>query len=181
MRRRSLPTCADPVVLMSSRSHSTEGITAIGYDPRYRDDFVALNEHWVEKYFEMEAADRKHFEHVEEHIIAPGGDIVFLIENEKCLAACALIRAEEHVLELAKMAVLETELGRGLGSLLMEATLKRAREMGARKIVLRSNTTLAPAIGLYKKYGFKTTRLGPQPDYDRADIEMTLDLTLSDS
>jgi len=166
---------------MSSQNHSTEGIIAIGYDPRYRDDFVALNEHWVEKYFEIEAADRKHFEHVEENIIAPGGDIVFLIENGKCLGACALIKESDQVLELAKMAVLESEIGRGLGSLLMEATLKRAREMGAHKIVLRSNTTLAPALGLYRKYGFKTTELGPQPDYDRADIEMTLDLTLTDS
>ncbi|MCH7549820.1 MAG: GNAT family N-acetyltransferase [Candidatus Krumholzibacteriota bacterium] len=92
------------------------------------------------------------------------------------MGTCALIACGDDVYELAKMAVLESELGRGLGDILMEATLQRARELGARRIFLLSNTSLAPAISLYLKHGFKTVRLGSHSDYDRADIEMAIDL-----
>jgi ribosomal protein S18 acetylase RimI-like enzyme len=34
-----------------------------------------------------------------------------------------------------------------------------------------------PAIELYRKHGFRTTRLGPSDEYERSNIEMTLDLT----
>ncbi len=147
-----------------------------GWDPRYRDDFVRLNEAWVTRYFAVEESDRRHFEDPEKTIVSPGGDIVFLVEDERCVGTCALIACGDDVYELAKMAVLESELGRGLGDILMEATLQRARELGARRIFLLSNTSLAPAISLYLKHGFKTVRLGSHSDYDRADIEMAIDL-----
>ena len=46
------------------------------WDPRYRDDFVSLNEAWVREFFVMEDNDRKHFDDPEASIIAPGGDII---------------------------------------------------------------------------------------------------------
>lgn len=55
-----------------------------------------------------------------------------------------------------------------------------ARDRGARQVYLVSNTKLGPALGLYRKHGFETTRLGPEvgqaAGYERADIEMVLTL-----
>ena len=151
-------------------------VKVLGWDPRYRDDFIRLNEAWVTKYFAVEETDRKHFEDPEKTIVVPGGDIVFLVENGRCVGTCALIACGEGTYELAKMAVLESELGRGLGDILMDATLRRARELNATRVFLLSNTSLTPAISLYTKHGFKTVRPGPHPEYDRADIEMAIDL-----
>lgn len=151
-------------------------VRATGWDERYRDDFVRLNEAWVRRYFEIEDADRRYFEDPYGEIVAPGGDIVFLLEGDRCVGTCALIRENEGVFELAKMAVLESERGRGLGDILMRATLDRARELGARRVFLLSNTTLAPAISLYLKHGFHTVRRGPHPNYARTNIVMSIDL-----
>ncbi|MCZ6766455.1 MAG: GNAT family N-acetyltransferase [bacterium] len=170
------------VTMLAGKTRAdTNRVKVSGWDPRYRDDFVRLNKAWVTKYFAVEEADRKHFEDPEKTIVAPGGDIVFLVENERCVGVCALIACGDGVYELAKMAVLESEIGRGLGDILIEATIQRARELGARRIFLLSNTLLTAAISLYSKHGFKTVRLGSHPDYDRADIEMAIDLQLPPS
>nr|MCU0634753.1 GNAT family N-acetyltransferase [Gemmatimonadaceae bacterium] len=51
------------------------------------------------------------------------------------------------------------------------ATLERARQMGARRVYLESNTRLAPAIALYRKLGFVPV-VGPPSPYARCDIQM---------
>jgi putative acetyltransferase len=78
--------------------------------------------------------------------------------------------------ELAKMAVDPKCRGRGYGDVLMKAAEDWARAQGADEIFLLSNTRLEPAIALYKKHGYETTRLGPHPHYDRCNIEMTKSL-----
>ena len=158
---------------MKAKNHS---IRVSWWDPQYREDFVRLNEAWIEKYFQLEDTDRKYLHNVEGAVIEPGGDVVFVLENDKVVGACALVAEEPGVFELAKMAVDESCRGRGLGNVLMKAVIECAREKGAHRIFLLSNTLLAPAISLYKKFGFKTTHLGPDPRYARADIEMVLDL-----
>ena len=47
---------------------------------------------------------------------------------------------------------------------------------GGGEIFLLSNTRLEPAIALYHKHGYVTTRRGPHPHYDRCNIEMTKSL-----
>jgi ribosomal protein S18 acetylase RimI-like enzyme len=74
------------------------------------------------------------------------------------------------------MAVSPEARGLGLGDALMLAVLRFAKERGARRVYLVSNTKLGPALGLYRKHGFVTTRLGDEVSreagYARADIEM---------
>jgi len=171
-----LSTFAKGTTLNSRADKGNEQVRIVGWDPQYRADFVNLNEAWVRQYFAMEDADRKQFEDPGRHIVDRGGDIVFVLDGDRCVGACALIACGDGLFELAKMAVLETERGRGLGEILMEGTLRRARELGAHRVFLLSNTSLTPAISLYKKHGFKTVRLGSHPDYERADIEMSIDL-----
>jgi len=162
---------------MDTREQTERGLRIINYDPAYRKDFIELNEHWVRKHFEMENTDRRLLHDLERTILEPGGDIVFVLRGDECVGACALVNEGGDLFELVKMAVRESERGRGLGNILMEATLDRARELGATRVYLRSNTKLEAAINLYRKYGFTTVRLGPHEDYARADIEMAIDLT----
>lgn len=88
-----------------------------------------------------------------------------------------MIFHKEGVYELAKMAVEKESRGKGYGNLLMEAIIEGARVKNTEKIIILSKTQLKAGINLYKKYGFITTRLGQDPDYERGNIEMQLDLS----
>ena len=143
----------------------------------YAHDFKRLNLEWIEKYFVVEEMDKKQLEDPQEYIIERGGEIYSVIEDGKVRGVCALVFQEEGVYEIAKMAVDKESRGKGYGNLLMEAVIEGARKKGADKIVIVSNTVLETAINLYKKYGFIITRLGQDPDYERGNIEMQLDLT----
>ena len=143
----------------------------------YREDFERLNRQWIETYFVVEPSDLAVFRDPEDAIVRPGGQIFFVVDGEGVRGTCALLSHGPGVLELAKMAVSPAAQGTGYGELLMRAAIAYARERGARKLMLVSNTRLAPAIGLYRKCGFRQVPLDPKIEYARADIQMELDLT----
>ena len=75
--------------------------------------------------------------------------------------------------ELAKFAVSPKAQGKGIGILLCEAVVNKAKELGAKKLFLESNTLLKPAIHIYRKIGFKELS-EYHPAYERGDIQMEL-------
>lgn len=154
-------------------------VEVVPFQDEYADDFKKLNLEWIEKYFVVEELDKKQLESPRENIIEPGGEIYFVLEDEIVRGVCALTFHKDGVYEIAKMAVDKESRGKGYGNLLMEACIASAREKNAEKIIIVSNTLLETAITLYKKYGFITTRLGQDPDYERGNIEMQLMLTNS--
>lgn len=156
---------------------SYKNVKVAPFQDEYADDFKRLNLEWIEKYFVVEEMDKKQLEDPQENIIEPGGEIYSVLEDGRVRGVCALVFHEEGVYEIAKMAVDKESRGKGYGNLLMDAAIEGARKKGADKIVIVSNTVLETAINLYKKYGFIITRLGQDPDYERGNIEMQLDLT----
>ena len=147
--------------------------------PDHRTAFRDLNLAWIEKHFVVEARDRHELEDPESHILAHGGRI-FLAESAQpegvaIVGACALLVEPGPVFELAKMAVHDSARGHGIGRALAEATIDAARASGASRVELLSNTSLAPAIALYRSLGFVEVPL-PTTDYARANIKMVLDL-----
>jgi putative acetyltransferase len=151
----------------------------VPYRESLREHFARLNRQWIEDYFQVEEADVAAFADPYGTFVASGGEVFFALHGGQVLGTCAL-RKEEESYELCKMAVAPEARGLGLGDALMRAVIQFAREKGARRVYLVSNTRLAPAIGLYRKHGFATTRTGPEvgqeAGYARADIEMVLTL-----
>ena len=147
----------------------------VEYVPSYAPDFRRLNQEWIEKYFVMEEPDFISLNNPEEYIIKPGGHIFFAVENGEVLGTVALIK-EHNGFELAKMAVTPSAQGRGLGRLLGEAAIAKARELGAGYVVLISNRKLTPAITLYEKLGFKEVAIDQNNPYLRGDIKMLIEL-----
>jgi N-acetylglutamate synthase-like GNAT family acetyltransferase len=139
------------------------------------DDFIRLNEQWIAQYFKIEEADRKLADNPYK-IVSDGGHIISLVEEGRVVGVCALFKDGADTFELARMAVDPADHGKGYSNILMGAALDRAREKGAKKVYLVSNTILAPAIALYRKHGFITVHKGPHPHYDRANIVMELRL-----
>ncbi len=147
----------------------------VTYRDEYRPHFERLNREWIERWFVVEPPDLEVFADPARHIIAPGGQIFFVVEGDAVYGTCAVMPHGADGLELAKMAVDPAAQGRGYGDLLMQAAIQFAREAGARHLSLVSNTKLGPAIRLYRKHGFVEVPISGS-GYERADIEMRLPL-----
>ena len=152
----------------------TDGIVA--WRPELRADFERLNREWIERYFAVEAGDLEVFRDPEAAIVAPGGQIFFVTEAGEVQGTCAVVRRDTETYELAKMAVAPAARGRGHGDRLVRAAIGFARAAGGRRLLLVSNTRLAPALALYRKHGFRDVPLDPSNRYSRADIQLELSL-----
>lgn len=147
-------------------------LSILDYKPEHQPWFEKLNRDWIEKFFWMEPIDFMVLQNPEEHIIHKGGSILMASCDKEMAGTVALKYVEPGVYEFTKMAVDEKFRGQKIGLLLSEAAITKARQLGAKKIILYSNTVLAPAISLYRKLGFKEVPLdGP---YKRSDIKMEL-------
>ncbi|HKG90787.1 MAG TPA: GNAT family N-acetyltransferase [Gemmatimonadaceae bacterium] len=155
------------------------GPRVVEYDPARREhveQFRALNLAWITEHFAVEDADRRALDDAEGEILRPGGCILVAEEGDGAVVgACALVRHGGAPIELAKMAVAPAARGRGVGRLLGEAAVARAKALGVPRVELLSNTALAPAIALYRGLGFVEVPLGGV-EYRRANIRMVLDL-----
>lgn len=152
-------------------------VQIVQYQPHYQAVFKALNEEWISTYFEMEETDYKALDNPEEYILNKGGKIFVALYNGEPLGVCALIKMDDPIydFEMAKMAVSPKAQGKNIGWLLGQAVINEAKQLGASKIYLESNTILKPAINLYYKLGFKKIVGRPTP-YKRANIQMELEL-----
>ncbi|WP_345953766.1 GNAT family N-acetyltransferase [Mucilaginibacter sp. PAMB04168] len=150
-------------------------VEVIAYRPEWKLAFKQLNEEWITTYFKMETSDYKSLDHPEEYILDKGGYILFALYQNEPVGTCALIKMENQTYELAKMAVSPKAKGKGIGWLLGNAAIEKARQAGADKLYLESNTVLKPAINLYHKLGFKKVTGIPSP-YERCNIQMELSL-----
>ncbi|HZJ36815.1 MAG TPA: GNAT family N-acetyltransferase [Gillisia sp.] len=152
-------------------------IEIIPFDPAYAADFKNLNLDWLNKYFRVEPHDDEVLGDPEKHIIKPGGTVFFAKEGKRILGTVALMKIEDDVFELTKMAVTPEEQGRKIGQKLMEHTLKFAKEQGWKTLILYSNRKLENANYIYKKYGFEEIPIEENNPYSRGDIKMKLELS----
>jgi len=148
------------------------GITIVEYTSNHQLDFERLNKHWIEKYFWMEPVDHEVLSKPEEYIINKGGFIFMATYENEPAGTVALKFVAEGPYEFTKMAVDEKLQGLKIGKELAAAAIQKAKEKGASKIILYSNTKLIAAIALYRKLGFQEVPLdGP---YQRSDIKLEL-------
>lgn len=153
----------------------TADLTILDYEPAHQPAFRALNHEWIGYYFTIEPIDNEMLDDPEGYILGPGGHIFMARHSGELVGTCALIKEHDGVYELAKMAVSPRAQGLGIGWALGQAVLGKARELGARRVELLSNSRLAPALALYEKLGFRHVPVPPTP-YQRTDIKMVLDL-----
>ncbi len=146
----------------------------ISFDPQYAQDFRRLNIEWLEKYFWVEPHDEEVLGKPEKYIIEPGGNIFFVRDNGKIIGTVALMKMEEGIFELTKMAVVPAAQGRNIGQKLMQHTLDFTRSKGWEKLIIYSNRKLENAIHIYKKYGFIEIPIEENNPYARGDIKMEL-------
>ena len=151
----------------------------IDFSPEYAADFRRLNLEWIEKYFEVEGLDTEQLSDPHKTFIQPGGAIVLGLYNGEVVACCGLVKHDESVYEISKMAVIPKYHGRGFGREILSRIIVIAIGCGAQKLEIISNTVLGPAIALYKSVGFSEVAFNSDA-YDRGNIALELDLSMFD-
>ncbi len=151
-------------------------VEILDYRAELRAAFESLNREWLEQQFSLEAADRRILSDPEGEILARGGSILFARLGDEIVGTVGLQRVDAHHYEVVKMAVTARAQGRGIGQALLAAAVARAREAGAERLSLETNSGLAPALHIYRKAGFRVSPAGPGDDYRRADLAMELEL-----
>ena len=159
----------------AKKKRESQDVQIVAFEPQYLEAFKSLNIQWISTYFEMEEADYKALDNPEEYILNKGGKILVALYRNEPVGVCALIKMKDsnYDFEMAKMAVSPKAQGKNIGFLLGQAIVNTARELGASKIYLESNTILKPAINLYYKLGFQKV-YGLATPYKRCNIQMDL-------
>lgn len=152
-----------------------EKIEIFKYHPDYKKYFKYLNMEWLQKFFVIEPIDEIVLSNPEE-ILNKGGQIFFAKLNDEVVGTCALLKLDDNLYELAKMAVRPEAQGKKIGKTLAIYAINYAKEEGVKEIVLESNTILKTAINLYYKLGFKEVPGYVSSKYIRSNIKMKLNL-----
>lgn len=147
----------------------------VDFEPRHAQAWKRLNEAWIGGLFAIEPSDAKVLDDPVGQVIAPGGRI-FMAEDDQgtaigCAGLLALDESHGGGFELIKMTVAEAARGTGLGRRLMDHCVAAATAMGARRLYLETNSSLAPALSLYRASGFVDLPPHETP-YARADVFM---------
>lgn len=148
-------------------------VEIILYSAGWHDAFKQLNLEWLDKFNLREDADMIVLNDPQAEVIDKGGVIYLAKAGDTIVGTAALIHEGHNVYELAKMSVTEQWQGKGISKQLLEACLKKAAELGAKKVELFSNHQLQSALKLYEKYGFNYIDVKDSP-FETADIKMEL-------
>lgn len=152
-----------------------EKIEILPYSPELNPYFKSINQAWVEELFSIEPFDQEQFDAPDETIVKPGGTIIYAKIGDKIVGTVGLHKISDEEYELIKMGVTTAAQGKGVGTVLGKAALDKAKEMGAKKVVLYTHSKLSPALKIYEKLGFRFTEL-EEGKYCRCDIKMELEL-----
>ena len=124
----------------------------IPFNMAYAEDFKNLNIAWLEKYFWVEPHDEEVLGNPKKYIIETGGNIFMVRDREQIIGTVALMKIEEGIFELTKMAITPEYQGKKIGQKLMEHSLDFARQQDWKHLIIYSNRKLENAIYIYKKY-----------------------------
>ena len=150
-------------------------IRVINFENRYQPEFKSLNMEWLEKYGLTETHDLEVLDDPAGKLIQQGGAVFLAMEDDKVIGTAGLAKSGEGEFELVKMSVAPAYRGQGISKILLEKCLGTARQQGAKRVTLYSNSQLSAALKLYESYGFRFITEFDSP-LQTADIKMELAL-----
>jgi putative acetyltransferase len=97
---------------------------------------------------------------IEAHYAGRGAFEVVEDAAGNLLGTIGLYPLDAETVELRKMYFARNLRGRGVGKLMLERMIEKARALGFRRIFLETASVLKEAVALYEKYGFQPTTDG---------------------
>jgi ribosomal protein S18 acetylase RimI-like enzyme len=150
-------------------------IKIVDYRPGHQPYFEKFNRVWIEELFEMEPVDEWVLTNPEKSILEPGGAILMAEYNGIVAGTVGLRKAGEYSYEFTKMAVDKNFRRKGIAEAISYASFRKAKALGAKKVILYSNKLNAGAVKLYEKIGFRHVEV-ENDVYKRADVKMMIDI-----
>ena len=150
-------------------------IKIVDYRPEHQPYFESFNREWIEELFEMEPVDEWVLTNHEQAILKPGGAILMAEYNGIPAGTVGLRRVDAVTYEFTKMAVDKNFRRLGIAEAISYASFKKAKALGAKQVILYSNTKNAGAIKLYEKIGFRHVEV-EQGVYKRANVKMVIEI-----
>src|SRR5262245_53471547 len=164
---------------MPDAAPRTNSYRVVHFRPEHGPAFASLNRDWLVSAGLYEPPDEAQLADPQSTILDIGGTIFVALRDGNVVGTAAITPHAPDEAELLKLAVAESERGRGLGRCLLNECIERARAMGTRRLVLVSSTKLGPALRLYESAGFVYHPVPASTLYATADVYMELDLTTS--
>jgi putative acetyltransferase len=121
------------------------------------------------------AATDADLKNIKQSYFERGGTFYVLEEKDgSIIGAYGIYLIDKATCELRKMYLHRSYRGRGLGKLLLEDALSKARQIGFKRMTLETASVLKEAISLYQSYGF--TEYEPEHLSSRCDQAFVLEL-----
>lgn len=152
-----------------------KAIEIVDYVPAHQSFFEKFNRQWIEELFVMEPVDEFVLRNPDIAILNTGGAILMALYKGIPAGTVALRKVEEGVYEFTKMAVDTNYRRKGIAEALSYASFEKAKQLGASKVILYSNTKNAGAIKLYEKLGFHHLPV-EKGVYERANVKMEISI-----
>lgn len=89
-----------------------------------------------------------------------GGEFFVASLDNKVVGMGGLLKMNNEIAEVKRMRVNIDYQQKGIGSLILESLIKRAKELGYKKLELDTTENMAAAKRLYEKHGFKEFKRG---------------------
>ena len=156
--------------------NSADAKTMIRIEPfemKYQPEFKRLNMIWLDQFGLLETHDLEILDDPQGMVLENGGSIFLAMDGDKVVGTAGLYKEDEFSYELVKMSVEPSYRGRGIARLLLDTCLNLARDLGANRVFLYSNSQLQNAIRIYEQYGFRHIDTSNMP-YVTADVKMEL-------
>ncbi len=150
-------------------------LTLVPYEAKHQPWFDLFNRQWIEEWFTMEPVDEFVLTNPDKAILEKGGAILMALYGGEPAGTVALKKVNNQVYEFTKMAVGKNYRRKGIAEALSHASFNKAKELGATKVILYSNTKNEAAIKLYEKLGFQHIPV-EKGVYERANVKMEIEL-----
>ena len=150
-------------------------IEIVDYRPEHQPFFEKFNRDWIEEHYDLEPLDLFVLQKPQEALLNPGGAILMALYDGKVAGTVALRKIDGLTFEFTKMAVDAAFRRKGIAEALSYASFEKAKKLGAKTVILYSNTLQSAAIKLYEKLGFKHLPV-EQGVYKRANVKMSIEL-----
>ncbi len=152
------------------------GIIIVNYRPEHQPYFEKFNRQWIGEWFVMEPVDEWVLTNPDKAILEPGGAILMAEYDGVVAGTVGLRKVDEETWEFTKMAVDPAFRRKGIAEAISYASFKKAKQLGATRIILYSNTLNTGAIKLYEKLGFLHVPV-EQGIYERANVKMVINIS----
>lgn len=96
----------------------------------------------------------KELENLQEYYEYPNGDLLLAVEREKVMGCVALRKVNQNICEMKRLFVYPEYRGQGLGRMLSQEIINKAKHGGYQHMRLDTLDWLKEAIGLYQSLGF---------------------------